>query len=141
MVQCNASFNLKKGTLRGMHYQVAPYAQTKLVCCFKGSIYDVIIDLRRDSQTFKQWTAVELSENNRAMLYVPEGLAHGFQTLVENTEVLYQMSGSYSVDHAAGVRWNDPAFAIQWPQDERTIIQRDQTYPDFSAAPPNPALE
>jgi dTDP-4-dehydrorhamnose 3,5-epimerase len=132
LTECNISFNRKKGTLRGMHYQLAPYAQAKLVCCFRGSIYDVIIDLRSDSRTFKKWVAVELSASNRLMLYVPEGLAHGFQTLADNTEVFYQMSEVYAPEGARGVRWDDPAFAIKWPQDERTIIARDQTYADFS---------
>jgi dTDP-4-dehydrorhamnose 3,5-epimerase len=132
MVQCNASFNLKKGTLRGMHYQLAPYAQAKLVCCIRGSIYDVIIDLRRDSPTFRKWVAVDLSASNRLMLYVPKGLAHGFQTLEDNTEIFYQMSEVYAPESASGVRWNDPAFSISWPADTRTIIDRDQNYPDFN---------
>lgn len=133
LVECNSSFNLKKGTLRGMHYQLAPYAQAKLVSCLRGSIYDVIIDLRRESPTFKKWVGVQLSASTRLMLYVPKGLAHGFQTLENETEVFYQMSEVYSVEHAAGVRWNDPAFGIEWPADERTIIHRDATYPDFNA--------
>jgi dTDP-4-dehydrorhamnose 3,5-epimerase len=132
LVQCNASFNLKKGTLRGMHYQLAPYAQAKLVCCIRGSIYDVIIDLRRDSPTFRKWVAVDLSASNRLMLYVPKGLAHGFQTLEDNTEVFYQMTEVYAPESASGVRWNDPAFSITWPADTRTIIDRDQNYPDFN---------
>jgi dTDP-4-dehydrorhamnose 3,5-epimerase len=131
LTECNISFNRKKGTLRGMHYQLAPYAQAKLVCCFRGSIYDVIIDLRRDSPTFKKWVAVELSATNRLMLYIPQGLAHGFQTLEDNTEVFYQMSEVYTPKSARGVRWNDPAFSIKWPPDELTIIDRDQSYPDF----------
>jgi dTDP-4-dehydrorhamnose 3,5-epimerase len=133
LVECNASFNIKKGTLRGMHFQIAPYAQAKLVCCLRGSIYDVMIDLRRDSPTFREWFAVDLSASNRLMLYVPKGLAHGFQTLEDNTEVFYQMSEVYSVEHASGVRWNDPAFGIEWPAEERTIIHRDATYPNFDA--------
>jgi len=131
VAECNLSYNKKKGTLRGMHYQAAPYAQAKLVCCLRGSIYDVIIDLRRDSETFKKWVALELSASNRLMLYVPEGLGHGFQTLEDNAEVFYQMSEVYAPNHARGVRWNDPAFSITWPTDERTIIDRDQSYPDF----------
>jgi dTDP-4-dehydrorhamnose 3,5-epimerase len=131
LVECDASFNLKKGTLRGMHYQVAPHAQAKLVSCVRGSIYDVVIDLRRNSPTFKKWVATDLSASNRLMLYVPKALAHGFQTLEDNTEVFYQMSEVYVPESARGVRWNDPAFSIPWPADTRTIVERDQNYPDF----------
>jgi dTDP-4-dehydrorhamnose 3,5-epimerase len=130
-VQCNISFNKKKGTLRGMHYQVAPYAEAKLVRCTRGAIYDVIIDLRYDSPTFKQWQAVNLTADNRQMLFIPEGFAHGFQTLEDNTEVFYQMSEFYAPDYAKGVRWDDPAFGISWPADERIISERDRSYPDF----------
>jgi len=131
VVQCNVSFNKRKGTLRGMHYQAAPFAEVKLVRCTSGSIYDVIIDLRPASATFKQYFAAELSAENRRMLYIPEDFAHGFQTLQDDTEVFYQMAQGYSAEHARGVRWNDPAFGIEWPKDERIIIQRDQNYPDF----------
>jgi dTDP-4-dehydrorhamnose 3,5-epimerase len=131
-VQCNVSFNKTKGTLRGMHYQVAPYAEAKLVRCTRGAIYDVIIDLRYDSPTFKQWLAVKLTADNRQMLFIPEGFAHGFQTLEDDTEVFYQMSEFYAPDYAKGVRWNDPAFDISWPADERIISERDRSYPDFS---------
>lgn len=132
LVECNISFNKKKGTLRGMHYQAAPHGQAKLVRCTAGAIYDVIIDLRRESPTFKQWVAVELTAHNRLMLYIPEEFAHGFQTLSDDTEVLYQMSEFYAPESARGVRWDDPAFGIEWPPDERTIIARDQQYPDFT---------
>lgn len=133
LVQCSVSFNNKKGTLRGMHFQVAPFEETKLVRCTKGEIFDVIIDLRRDSQTFKKYFSVVLNEENRLMLYIPPGFAHGFQTMTDNTEVFYQMSQLYSPEHARGVRWNDPLFGIQWPsQDKRIIIERDLNYPDFS---------
>jgi len=125
------SFNLRKGTLRGMHFQNKPFAQAKLVRCTKGAIYDVAIDLRPDSPTYKKWDAVELTARNRRMFYIPEGCAHGFQTLEDETEVLYQMSNVYSPDCAGGVRWNDPAFGVDWPQCERTIISRDRDYPDF----------
>jgi len=129
---CSISFNKKKNTLRGMHFQTAPYEQAKLVRCTMGAIYDVIIDLRPESKTFKQWTAAELTAENRTMLYVPEGFAHGFQTLKDDTEVLYQMSGQYAPDLASGVRWDDPAFGIQWPAaQERIILGRDREYPDF----------
>jgi len=132
LVQCSVSFNNKKGTLRGMHYQVSPFEETKLVRCTKGEIFDVIIDLRPDSQTFKKYFSVLLNEENRLMLYVPPGFAHGFQTMTDNAEVFYQMSQLYSPEHARGVRWNDPVFGIQWPDDKRIIIDRDLNYPDFT---------
>jgi len=125
------SYNIRKGTLRGMHFQNKPFAQAKLVRCTNGAIYDVAIDLRPDSGTYKRWDAVELTARNRRMFYIPEGCAHGFQTLEDETEVLYQISTVYSPDNASGVRWNDPAFGVEWPQDERTIIGRDRDYPDF----------
>jgi dTDP-4-dehydrorhamnose 3,5-epimerase len=131
VVQCNVSFNKRKGTLRGMHYQAAPFAEAKLVRCTSGSIYDVIIDLRPASATFKQYFTVELSAENCRMLYIPEDFAHGFQTLQDDTEVFYQMAQRYSAEHARGVRWNDPAFGIEWPEGERIITDRDQNYPDF----------
>lgn len=131
VVQCNVSSNKRKGTLRGMHFQAAPFAEAKLVRCTSGSIYDVIIDLRPSSPAFKRNFAVELSAENGKMLYIPEEFAHGFQTLEDDTEVFYQMSQSYSAEHARGVRWNDPAFGIEWPAGERIIIGRDQEYPDF----------
>ncbi len=131
VVQCNVSFNKGKGTLRGMHYQAPPFAEAKLVRCTSGSIYDVIIDLRPSSATFKQYFAMELSAENRRMLYIPEDFAHGFQTMRDDTEVFYQMGRGYSAEHARGVRWNDPAFGIEWPEGERIIIKRDQNYPDF----------
>lgn len=131
LVQCSMSFNVKKGTLRGMHYQAAPFEEAKLVRCTMGAIYDVIIDLRPYSPTYAQHLGIVLSAENRKMLYVPEGCAHGFQTLEENTEVSYQMSEFYAPGYGGGVRWNDPAFGIEWPADERTIIDRDQSYPDF----------
>ncbi len=133
VVQCNTSFNKRKGTLRGMHFQAVPFAEAKLVRCTSGSIYDVIIDLRPTSRTFKQHFAVELSAANQRMLYIPENMAHGFQTLEDDTEVFYQMSQMFSAEHARGVRWNDPAFGIEWPADERIITERDRNYPDFVA--------
>ncbi|HSE41939.1 MAG TPA: dTDP-4-dehydrorhamnose 3,5-epimerase [Acidobacteriota bacterium] len=131
LVQCSISFNKKKGTLRGMHFQIAPYEEAKVVRCTKGEIFDVIIDLRPNSKTFKKHISAVLTEQNRKMLYVPEGFAHGFQTLTDNAEVFYQMSQLYSPDYARGVRWNDPVFGIVWPQDDRIIIERDRNYPDF----------
>jgi dTDP-4-dehydrorhamnose 3,5-epimerase len=131
IAQCSTSFNKRKGTLRGMHYQIRPFAETKIVRCTRGALYDVIIDLRPDSPTFTRHFAAVLSADDRKMMYVPVGCAHGFQTLEDATEVLYQISEFYSADHARGVRWNDPAFAIRWPDDERTIVDRDRSYPDF----------
>jgi dTDP-4-dehydrorhamnose 3,5-epimerase len=131
LVQCNISFNRRRGTLRGMHYQASPYGECKLVRCTAGSIYDVIIDLRPDSATYTQWVAVELSSANRQALYIPEGLAHGFQTLTDETEVLYQMSEFYHPESARGVRWDDPKFQVPWPIVEITISDRDRQYPDF----------
>jgi dTDP-4-dehydrorhamnose 3,5-epimerase len=133
LVEIDISFNRKKGTLRGMHYQQSPHSQVKLVRCTMGAIYDVIIDLRPDSHTFKQWESFELSATNRLSLYVPGDFAHGFQTLQDDAEVLYQMSSPYVPGSGAGVRWNDPAFGVEWPEDDRTIIARDRDYPDFSA--------
>jgi len=133
VAQCNISFNKRKGTLRGMHFQAAPFAEAKLVRCTAGSIYDVIVDLRKGSRSFKEHFATELSAANRKMLYIPEEFAHGFQTLEDNTEVFYQMSQVYSAEHARGVRWNDPAFGIQWPEAQRIINERDRNYPDFVA--------
>ncbi len=132
LVQCSISFNKRKGTLRGMHYQAKLYEEAKLVRCTMGAIYDVIIDLRPESPTFKHWVGVQLGADNHQMLYVPEGFAHGFQTLTDNSEVLYQISEFYAPESARGVRWNDPAFGIEWPPDERTMSERDQRYPDFT---------
>jgi len=130
-VQCNISFNKKKGTLRGMHCQTAPYEEAKLVRCTMGAIYDVIIDLRTESPTFKQHMAEVLTAQNHKMLYVPEGFAHGFLTLEDNTEVFYQMSEFYAPECATGIRWNDPAFGVQWPADVQVISDRDRNHPDF----------
>ena len=129
--QCSISLNTRKYTLRGMHYQKKPCAEAKLIRCSRGVIYDVIVDLRYDSPTFKQWTSVEISAENRKMVYVPVDFAHGFQTLTDGTEVIYQMSEFYSPSHADGFRWNDPSFKIKWPSDNFVISSKDQTYPDF----------
>ena len=131
LVQMSIVFSKKKGTLRGMHYQVAPYEEVKIARCTRGAIYDVIIDLRPESPTFKESVGVILSAENRTMLYVPERFAQGYQTLEDDTEVLYQMSEFYVPECARGVRWNDSAFAIEWPPAERIIVERDQNYPDF----------
>jgi dTDP-4-dehydrorhamnose 3,5-epimerase len=131
LVQCNISANTRRGTLRGMHWQASPHAEAKLVRCTRGAVCDVIIDLRPASPTYKKWIAVELTAINYRMVYIPEGCAHGFLTLADETEVFYQMSEVYHPEAARGVRWNDPAFAIQWPEEVRVISERDRTYPDF----------
>jgi dTDP-4-dehydrorhamnose 3,5-epimerase len=130
-VQCNVSFNAKKGTLRGIHYQAEPHPEAKLVRCTQGAIYDVVLDLRPESPTFKKWIAVVLTATNRNMIYVPEGFGHGFLTLEDKTEVFYQMSDFYDPSLSRGVRWNDAAFHIEWPAQPVVINDRDQTYPDF----------
>lgn len=130
IVQCSTSFNKRKGTLRGMHYQEKPFEETKLVRCSRGAIYDVIIDLRPESPTYRQWISVELNQENRKAVYIPPGFAHGFQTLQDNSEVLYQMSESYHSDHSRGIRWDDPALGIVWPLASQPIISsKDLTYP------------
>jgi dTDP-4-dehydrorhamnose 3,5-epimerase len=131
-VQCSTSYSKRKGTLRGLHYQHEPFAEEKLIRCTRGALYDVILDLRPASPTFRQWLAVELSERNSIMLYLPTGLAHGFQTLADDTEVFYQISQFYHPEAACGVRWNDPAFAIDWPPGPRIISARDQQYADYA---------
>lgn len=132
VVQCNISFNKKKGTLRGLHYQAVPHAEAKLVRCTQGAIYDVIVDLRPGSPTFKQHVGEVLKAKDHSMLYVPESCAHGFQTLEDDTEVFYQMSEFYIPECARGVRYDDPAFGIAWPIPNPTILERDRTYPDFA---------
>lgn len=132
LVQCNISFNKRESTIRGMHYQVKPYEETKLVSCVGGAIYDVIIDLRPNSPTYCQWLAVELSATNYKMLYIPEGFTHGFQTLKDNTTIVYQMSEFYHPESVQGVRWDDPVFGIQWPAASKRIISaKDDGYEDF----------
>ena len=132
LAQCNVSFNAQRGTLRGMHYQAAPHEEAKLVRCTQGAVWDVIVDLRRDSPTFKHWHGVELSAANRRGLYIPEGLAHGFQTLSDDAELLYLMSEFYEQDTARGVRWDDPAFGIEWPLPNPRISERDRSFPRFT---------
>jgi dTDP-4-dehydrorhamnose 3,5-epimerase len=133
VVQCNASFNARRDTLRGMHYQTAPHGESKLVRCVRGAIFDVAVDLRPGSEMYCRWHSVELSAENGHSLYIPAGLAHGFQTLVDDCEVLYQMGHRYVPDAARGVRFDDPAFGIRWPalQGERVVSERDASYPDF----------
>jgi dTDP-4-dehydrorhamnose 3,5-epimerase len=131
LLQCSVSFNARKGTLRGVHYQAPPRPEAKLVRCTRGAIYDVVVDLRSDSPTFKDWIGVVLTGTDRNMMYVPEGCAHGFLTLKDETEVLYQMSEFYHPELARGVRWDDPAFQIVWPGEVAVISERDRTYPNF----------
>lgn len=128
LVQCSISYNKRKGTLRGMHYQVAPMAEAKLVRCTRGAIYDVIIDLRHESPTYCEWIAAELNADNHRMIYIPAGFAHGFQTLMDDTEVFYQMSEFYAPECARGLRWDDPVFGIVWPDDKRIISEKDMNY-------------
>ena len=132
VVQCSLSFNTKRGTLRGMHYQVAPHEEAKLVRCTMGTIYDVVLDLRPASPTYRQWAAEELSAENRRMMYVPPGFAHGFQTLVDSTEVFYQISEFYHPELSRGVRWDDPAFGVDWPLPPSAISDKDLSYPPLS---------
>jgi dTDP-4-dehydrorhamnose 3,5-epimerase len=131
LVQCSVSFNHWKGTLRGIHFQAEPYREAKLVRCTRGALYDVVVDLRPDSQTFREWIGIVLTAENRDMVYVPEGCGHGFLTLQNETEVFYQISEFYHPELARGVRWNDPAFEIVWPEPVEVISERDRTYPDF----------
>jgi len=133
LVQCSISFNEKKGTLRGVHYQAPPYPEAKLVRCTKGALYDVALDLRPDSPTYLRSAGAELTAVNHRALYIPERCAHGFLTLEENTEALYQMSEFYHPETARGVRWNDPAFGIVWPGVVEVISERDRNFPDFES--------
>ena len=133
LVQCSVSFNVRRGTLRGLHYQAAPHEEAKLVRCTSGAVYDVAVDLRAGSETLGRWVGVELSPQNRLALYVPEGCAHGFLTLADGSEVAYQMSEFHFPDASRGVRYDDPAFAINWPGDVLVVNERDRSYPDFTA--------
>jgi dTDP-4-dehydrorhamnose 3,5-epimerase len=131
IVQCNISYNKKKGTLRGMHYQVPPFEEAKIVSCTKGSIYDVVVDLRRDSATYRNWYGVELSADSYRMLFIPKGCAHGFQTLEDNCVVFYQMGEYYHPEYSRGIQWNDPAIGIVWPIPAGIISVKDQRYVDL----------
>jgi dTDP-4-dehydrorhamnose 3,5-epimerase len=131
VAQCNLSRNNRRGTLRGMHYQAVPFPEAKVVRCTRGSVYDVVLDLRRESPTFKDWIAVVLKAEAGNMTYVPEGCAHGFLTLEDDADVFYQMSEFYHPESARGVRWNDPTFGIAWPEKVEVISERDRTYPNF----------
>ena len=128
LVQCNISFNSKKGTIRGIHFQKKPYEEAKLVHCTKGKVFEVILDIREDSPTYHNWISVELNEKDYKMLYVPEGFALGFQTLEDNTELFYQMSREYNSEYAAGLRWDDPKFKITWPLNVSKISKRDKSF-------------
>ena len=132
-VQCNISFNVRKGTLRGMHYQDKPHEEAKLVRCTRGSIFDVIVDIRKESATYRKWISTKLTADDHRMLYIPEGFAHGFQTLEDGSEVFYQMSEMYRPECARGIRWNDPVFDIAWPLPNPIISARDAGYPDFAS--------
>ena len=129
VAQCNVSYNRRRGTLRGLHYQAPPYAEVKLVRCTAGAAFDVVVDIRPDSPTFKKWLGVELSAKNRKMLYIPEGFAHGFQTLEDHTELFYQMSKVYVPEAARGIRWNDPTLGISWPLHVTVISSEDKVLP------------
>jgi dTDP-4-dehydrorhamnose 3,5-epimerase len=131
VAQCSTSFNKRKGTLRGLHYQVAPYGEAKVVRCTAAAIYDVALDLRPDSLTYKQWMAVELTEENRRALYIPAGCAHGFQTLIDDAEVYYQISEFHHPEAARGVLWNDPEFRIEWPLEPAVMSAKDTNYPEW----------
>lgn len=131
LVQCNISCSNKKGTIRGMHYQKSPHEEAKLIRCTRGKIYDVIIDLRPNSESYKKWEAFELTSENYRLLYVPEGFAHGFQSLEDNTEIFYQVSQFYSPNAERGIRWNDPFFNINWPLEISEISDKDRNIADF----------
>ena len=132
IVQCSSSYNTKKGTLRGMHYQPAPHAEAKFVRCTRGAIYDVTVDIRPDSPTFKQWFGIELTAENGVALYIPEGCAHGFLTLEDATDVFYMITAPYTPEASRGFRYNDPAFGIDWPGEAIVINERDASYSDFN---------
>jgi dTDP-4-dehydrorhamnose 3,5-epimerase len=134
LAQAGISFNRRAGTLRGLHFQAAPHEEVKLVRCTRGAIHDVVLDLRVDSPSAGKWAAVELTADNRRSLYIPKGVAHGFQTLTDETEVLYLLSVPYVPGAARGVRFDDPAFGISWPREVTLISERDASWPDFAAA-------
>lgn len=131
IVQCATSFNKKKGTIRGIHYQASPYEEAKVVSCTKGRIFDVLVDLRKRSQTYKNWIGIELGSQEMKILYVPEGIGHGYQTLKNNADVSYLISQYYTPEYSRGVRWDDPAFNIKWPLKPTVISKRDKSFPSF----------
>jgi len=130
-MQSNVSFNKRKGTLRGMHFQKKPFQETKLVRCTRGAVYDVIVDIRPESETFKEWIGIKLTSDNYTMIYVPEGFAHGFLTLEDNSEVYYLVTESYNKEFEGGLRWDDPEIAIDWPIAPMEISEKDREHPDF----------
>jgi len=132
LVQCSTSFNVRRGTLRGLHYQAAPHAETKLVRCTRGAIFDVIADVRPASPTFLRWFGLELTEANGRMLYIPKGFAHGFQTLVDDSEIFYQMDEYWEPAAGRGIRWDDPLLGVEWPLEPTVISDKDRLYPDSS---------
>jgi dTDP-4-dehydrorhamnose 3,5-epimerase len=132
LVQCNLAWNQRKGTLRGMHFQRPPFEEVKIVRCTRGALLDVIVDLRRESPTFRQWTSVALDADSRRMLYVPKGFAHGYETLTDDVEVYYHVSAPYTPECAAGVPWDDPAFGIEWPSPPTLISEKDRSWPRFN---------
>ena len=133
--QCNLSYNQKRGTLRGMHFQRPPKPEVKVVRCLRGAVYDVLLDLRPDSPTYLEHETFELTSDNRESLYVPEGVAHGFQTLTDDAEMFYQMSEFYTAGLNDGVRWDDPAFRIEWPLENPILSEKDQAYPNYRISP------
>lgn len=140
VAQVNVSYNKHAGTLRGMHYQMPPYGETKLVRCTRGAIYDVVIDMRPDSPSFRSWVGAELTADNRQMLYVPENFAHGFITLTDNTEITYQVSQFYTPEAERGVRYDDPAFGIEWPVPIRVVSEKDKNWPDINGHSPGSTM-
>jgi dTDP-4-dehydrorhamnose 3,5-epimerase len=133
--QCNLSYNRSRATIRGMHFQRPPKPEVKIVRCVRGSVYDVVLDLRPSSEMFLRWEAFELSDANRDALYIPEGCAHGFQTLTDEAELFYQMGAVYAPEYSDGVRWNDPAFGIAWPLPNPILSDKDKAYPEFRVSP------
>lgn len=131
IVQCNISYNPRKGTLRGMHYQAPPYEEAKIVSAIRGSIYDVVVDIRKDSPTYRHWLAEELPADSYRMLYIPKGCAHGFQTLEDDCVVYYQMGENYYPEYSRGIRWSDPSIGIQWPIPVAMMSEKDRNYPDM----------
>lgn len=132
VLQANISESARKGTLRGLHYQIAPFGEVKFIRCIKGSVYDVLVDLRPESHTFKQWFGIELTAENQKAVYIPEGFAHGHQTLEDDSQIMYLVSQKYSPEHERGLRWDDPSITIQWPLKPTVMSDKDTHWPDFT---------